>query len=220
MGAMNPRPASSPSSPSSARADANRRRILDVAVTELLHDPHASMDQIARAAGVVRRTVYGHFPSRDALIDAIVERAVEAVETAHAAGRDGIDDPAEAVAGSLLAVWEVADRYRLLLSLSHRSVTMGGIRERLGGVHESGLAIFQRGLDDGTFVTPLPTRALGYVLEGILFAVMEAVNDGVVPAEKAGRSTAITFLTAAGLPASQATELVERVAERRATVTG
>ncbi|WP_167829007.1 hypothetical protein [Streptomyces sp. MZ04] len=49
---------------------------------------------------------------------------------------------------------------------------------------------------------------------------MEAVNDGVVPAEKAGRSTAITFLTAAGLPASQATDVVERVAERRATVTG
>ncbi|MFE0132559.1 TetR/AcrR family transcriptional regulator, partial [Streptomyces sp. NPDC059037] len=197
---MNPRPASSPSS---ARADANRRRILDVAVTELLRDPDASMDQIARAAGVVRRTVYGHFPSRDALIDAIVERAVEAVETAHAAGRDGIDDPAEAVAGSLLAVWEVADRYRLLLSLSHRSVTMGSIRERLGCVHESGLAIFQRGLDDGTFVTPLPTRALGYVLEGILFAVMEAVNDGVVPAQKAGRSTAQTVVSPAGRPPPQ-----------------
>lgn len=213
MGAMSPRPASS------VRADANRRRILDVAVAELLRDPDASMDQIARAAGVVRRTVYGHFPSRDALVEAIVERAIAAVETAHAAGRAGVDDPAEAVASSLLAVWEVADRYRLLLSLGERSVTMGAIRERLGRVHEEGLETFQRGLDDGTFVSPLPTRALGYVLEGILFAVMEAVNDGVVPAEKAGRSTAITFLTAAGLPASQATELVTRVADRRAATT-
>lgn len=33
---------------------------------------------------------------------------------------------------------------------------------------------------------------------------------------KAGRSTAITFLTAAGLPASKATELVTGVADRRA----
>ncbi|MGW6268201.1 MULTISPECIES: TetR/AcrR family transcriptional regulator [unclassified Streptomyces] len=212
---MNPRPASS------VRADANRRRILDVAVAELLRDPDASMDQIARAAGVVRRTVYGHFPSRDALVEAIVERAVAAVETAHEAGRKGVDDPAEAVASSLLAVWDVADRYRLLLSLAQRSVTMSGMRERLGGVHESGMEMFRRGLEDGTFVTPLPTRALGYVLEGILFAVMEAVNDGVVPAQEAGRSTAITFLTAAGLPASRATELVTRVADRRAaTVDG
>jgi len=46
-----------------SRADVNRRRILDVALAELLRDPDASMDQIARAAGVVRRTVYGHFPA-------------------------------------------------------------------------------------------------------------------------------------------------------------
>ncbi|MEU7578303.1 TetR/AcrR family transcriptional regulator [Streptomyces sp. NPDC041068] len=205
-----PRPAAA-----SVRADANRRRILDVAVTELLRDPDASMDQIARAAGVVRRTVYGHFPSRDALVGAIVDRAIEAVESAHAEGRAGAENPAEAVAGSLLAVWEVADRYRLLLSLAQRSVTMEGIRERLGAVHASGMEVFQRGLDDGTFASPLPPKALSYVLEGVLFAVMEAVNDGVLEAEEAGRSTAITFLTAAGLPASKATELVAGVAARR-----
>ncbi|MFD5760510.1 TetR family transcriptional regulator, partial [Streptomyces sp. NPDC127044] len=50
---------------SASRADANRRRILDVALAELLRDPDASMDQIARAAGVVRRTVYGHCRSRE-----------------------------------------------------------------------------------------------------------------------------------------------------------
>ena len=68
---------------SSSRADANRRRILDVALAELLRDPDASMDQIARAAGVVRRTVYGHFPNRDALIGTLVDGAVEAVAAAH-----------------------------------------------------------------------------------------------------------------------------------------
>jgi AcrR family transcriptional regulator len=46
------------------RAAANRRHILAVATRELARDPDASMDDVARAAGVVRRTVYGHFPSR------------------------------------------------------------------------------------------------------------------------------------------------------------
>lgn len=73
----------------SGRADTNRRRILDVALAELLRDPDASMDQIARAAGVVRRTVYGHFPSREALVAALVDDAVLAVEAAQSEGAPG-----------------------------------------------------------------------------------------------------------------------------------
>nr|WP_306976186.1 TetR/AcrR family transcriptional regulator [Streptomyces canus] len=197
----------------SPRAEANRRHILDVALTELLRDPAASMDQIARAAGVVRRTVYGHFPSREALVGTLVDGAVEAVAAAHAAGREGAEDLAQAVAGSVLAVWEVADRYRILVALAQRSVTVQGIRERLATVRESCTELLQRGLDTGVFVSPLPAPALAYVHEQMMFAVMEAVNDGLLDAEEAGRSTAVTVLTAAGVPASLATALVARLSD-------
>lgn len=193
---------------SSPRAHANRRHILDVALTELLRSPEASMDQIARAAGVVRRTVYGHFPSRDALIAAIVDEAIEAVEQAETAGREGVADPAEALARSLLAVWEVVDRYRLLLALARQSLTMEGIRERLGAVHEAGTLLIQSALEDGTFASPLSAEGLRYILEGVLFAVMEAANDGHADPQEAGRATTITFLTAAGMPPVRANELV------------
>ncbi|MFE7857811.1 TetR/AcrR family transcriptional regulator [Streptomyces sp. NPDC101209] len=198
---------------SSSRADANRRRILDVALAELLRDPDASMDQIARAAGVVRRTVYGHFPNRDALIGTLVDGAVEAVAAAHAAGREGAGDPAQALAGSVLAVWEVADRYRILVSLAQRSVTMQGIRERLAPVREASVALLREGLDRGVFSSPLPAPALAYVHEQLLFALMEAVNDGLLPPEQAGRSAAVTALTAAGVPASLAGSLVTKLAD-------
>ncbi|MFK4099008.1 TetR/AcrR family transcriptional regulator [Streptomyces sp. NPDC019531] len=197
----------------SSRADANRRRILDVALTELLHDPDASMDQIARAAGVVRRTVYGHFPNREALIGTLVDGAVEAVAAAHAAGREGAEDLAQAVAGSVLAVWEVADRYRILVALAQRSVTVQGIRERLAPVRAACTELLQRGLDEGVFVSPLPAPALAYVHEQMLFAVMEAVNDGLLAAEEAGRAAAVTTLTAAGVPASLATALVAKLSD-------
>jgi AcrR family transcriptional regulator len=193
------------------RADANRRRILDVALAELLRDPDASMDQIARAAGVVRRTVYGHFPSREALISTLVDDAVDVLSAAHAAGREGVEDPAEAVARSVLAVWEIADRYRLLIALAQRTVTTQGIRDRLAPVRESVVGLLQRGLDQGDFSSPLPAPALAYVHEQLLFALMEAVNDGLLAAQEAGRSAAVTVLTAAGVPASQATELVAKV---------
>ncbi|MFD9001026.1 TetR/AcrR family transcriptional regulator [Streptomyces sp. NPDC059582] len=197
----------------SSRADANRRRILDVALAELLRDPDASMDQIARAAGVVRRTVYGHFPSREALISTLLDGAVEAVETANAAGRDGVADPAEALARSTLAMWAVADRYRILVALAQRSVTVQGIRDRLTPVREACVEVLRRGLDQRVFTSPLPAPALAYVHEQMLFALMEAVNDGLLRTEEAGRSAAVTILTAAGVPASRATELVTKLSE-------
>ncbi|MBG7698128.1 TetR/AcrR family transcriptional regulator [Streptomyces sp. MC1] len=194
-----------------SRADANRRRILDVALAELLRDPDASMDQIARAAGVVRRTVYGHFPNREALISTLVDGAVEALADADARARAGATDPAEAVARSVLALWPVADRYRLLIALAQRTVTVQGIRERLAPLRENKIRLLQRGLDEGAFSSPLPAPALAYVHEQMLFAVMEAVNDGLLAAEEAGRSATVTVLTAAGVPASRATELVAGV---------
>ncbi|MFI7140543.1 TetR/AcrR family transcriptional regulator [Streptomyces massasporeus] len=194
-----------------SRADANRRRILDVALAELLRDPDASMDQIARAAGVVRRTVYGHFPSREALISTLVDEAVEALSAAHAAGRENVRDPAEAVARSVLSVWAIADRYRLLVALAQRTVTMQGIRERLAPVRQESIGLLQRGLDEDVFSSPLPAPALAYVHEQMLFAVMEAVNDGLLAAREAGRCAAVTVLTAAGVPASKATELVAKL---------
>ncbi|MCK1820074.1 TetR/AcrR family transcriptional regulator [Streptomyces sp. XM83C] len=195
----------------SARADANRRRILDVALAELLRDPDASMDQIARAAGVVRRTVYGHFPSREALISTLVDEAVEALSAAHAAGREGVRDPAESVARSVLTVWHIADRYRLLVALAQRTVTMQGIRERLAPVRETSVRILQQGLDEGVFTSPLPAPALAYVHEQVLFGLMEAVNDGLLDTREAGRSAAVTVLTSAGVPAGRAAALVAEV---------
>lgn len=196
-----------------SRADANRRRILDVALAELLRDPDASMDQIARAAGVVRRTVYGHFPSREALISTLVDGAVEAVAAAHAAGQEGVADPAESLARSTLAVWEIADRYRILVALAQRSVTVQGIRDRLTPVRQACAELLRRGLEQGVFESPLPAPALAYVHEQMLFALMEAVNDGLLAAEEAGRSAAVTMLTAAGVPASRATELVAKLSD-------
>ncbi|WP_405777015.1 TetR/AcrR family transcriptional regulator [Streptomyces sp. NBC_00859] len=192
----------------SGRADANRRRILDVALTELLHDPEASMDQIARAAGVVRRTVYGHFPSREALIAALVDNAAAAVAQAHATGREGAGDPAEALARATLAVWEIADRYRLLVALAQRSVTMAGIKQRLTPVRDACTALLQRGLDEGVFVSPLPAEALAYVHEQTLFGLMEAVNEGALPAAEGGAAAAGTLLMTAGVTASRAAAVV------------
>jgi AcrR family transcriptional regulator len=55
------------------RADAqrNRDRLLEVAVRAFSHDgPDVTLDAIAREAGVGIGTLYRHFPTREALVDA------------------------------------------------------------------------------------------------------------------------------------------------------
>lgn len=88
---------------------------------------------------------------------------------------------------------------------------MQGIRERLAPVRQESIGLLQRGLDEDVFSSPLPAPALAYVHEQMLFAVMEAVNDGLLAAREAGRCAAVTVLTAAGVPASKATELVAKL---------
>ncbi len=67
-----------PESPRLQRADARLARdsILTAAVTVLGSGPMGSLERVAQVAGVHRATVYRHFPSRDELIAAVVERAL------------------------------------------------------------------------------------------------------------------------------------------------
>lgn len=74
-----------PPSARTPRADAlrNRERILEVAKEVFTRDgPAASLDEIARQAGVGPGTLYRHFPIRDALIEAVYRNEVEKLAAA------------------------------------------------------------------------------------------------------------------------------------------
>src|SRR5262249_31798575 len=82
--------------------------ILQAATKVLGQRPDASVDDIARAAGVSRQTVYAHFPSREALLGAVVEQA--AAEVTAALDAAGLDEapPAVALTRMLYAGWQAA----------------------------------------------------------------------------------------------------------------
>ncbi len=58
-------------------AQRNRERLLAVAVSAFTKDPAASLDGIARAAEVGIGTLYRHFPTREALIEAAYRNELE-----------------------------------------------------------------------------------------------------------------------------------------------
>jgi AcrR family transcriptional regulator len=64
-------------------AQRNRERILEVAKREFTRSgTNASLDDIAREAGVGAGTLYRHFPTRDALIEAVYRTEVEKLAAA------------------------------------------------------------------------------------------------------------------------------------------
>src|SRR5262245_63322343 len=90
------------------RADARRNieAILAAAHQCLCQNPGASIADIAAAAGVGRITLYGHFRSRAALIDAVTTRALAAFDDAMGSV-DLTGDPRDALMRLIDATWRL-----------------------------------------------------------------------------------------------------------------
>jgi len=163
------------------RSDARQSAaaVLDAAIQVLARRPDASMDEIARAAGVSRQTVYSHFPSRDALIDAVTGQA----STELTALLDGLDPdqvpPAQALTRLLDAGWQVTARYPFLWL--QPAVDPGKDAERHAPVLDRMLDIVRRGQASGDFDASVPAH---WLLSACL-ALGRATEDEV----KAGRMT-------------------------------
>jgi AcrR family transcriptional regulator len=196
------------------RAEANRRHILAVAAGELSRDPDVSMDDIARAAGVVRRTVYGHFPSREALIAGIADEAAREVTEALGRGAESTASPVEALVGSTMAIWEIGDRYRLLIALAQRNLTGAGMREHLRPARERLVGLLEEGARSGEFAVHLPPPVLAHGLESLLLGLLQAVNDGLWQSAEPARDAARACLIAAGVPAARADAAVAAAGKR------
>ena len=70
------------------------------------------MAEIARRAGVVRATIYVHFPTRESLLDAVMEHAVAEVAQAAGDAEPQRGEPSEALERVLRATWQKLDRSR------------------------------------------------------------------------------------------------------------
>lgn len=95
-------------------AEHNVKAILDAATTVLSERLDSSVEEIALAAGVSRQTVYAHYASRDALLDAVVERAAaDVVATIDDAGLDDLP-PGVGLLRFLEIAWQTSARYPFL----------------------------------------------------------------------------------------------------------
>ncbi|MFD9959071.1 TetR/AcrR family transcriptional regulator [Amycolatopsis sp. NPDC058986] len=167
------------------RADAERSAaaVLDAALTVLTQRPEASVEDVAAASGVSRQTVYAHFPSRDALLHAVVDRITAETVAVLDAARLDEGRATEALLRFLDAGWRTFERYPLLQGLP--AVDAETDRARHEPVLARLLALVRRGQRSGEFdADPAPewlltaTVALGH-------AAGEQVGAGRMTADAA-----------------------------------
>jgi AcrR family transcriptional regulator len=168
------------------RSDARRSiaAILDAAITVLSERPQASIDEVARVAGVSRQTVYAHFPSRGTLIRAVHERAlgeaVAAIETA----RLHQGSAAAALDRLVAAGWQTLERYPLVLDLRVEMTP----EEELA-LHQPILErlerLIRRGQRRGEFDRTLPANWLLTAFLALTHAAGEEVRAGRLTANNA-----------------------------------
>jgi AcrR family transcriptional regulator len=180
-----------------------RNRILDVALDVLGQNPDAGMGDIASAAGVVRRTVYGHFPSRTDLVLTLARRAVNEI----AAVLTEVNAPegaAEAVWADFIArLWPLTRRYRVLLAL-RRGEYGEEIHALLGPVDKTLADLVERGQQSEVFGRHLPAGILSQVAFAAVFAIAENdLSNGTLGA----RAATITSLLMLGVPEARANAL-------------
>lgn len=161
------------------RADAERNisRIVEAAVSCFSRHPEASMADIAEAAGVGRVTLYAHFASREALLEAATGRAM--VVAMAALDQAAIDDgpPPEALARMIRHGWPAFGQvWSLHAALGRRAPDWIG--EHVGGFLARIAHLVDRGQADGSFRSDLPRDWLVAAFHGIVQAAGEEVAVG------------------------------------------
>jgi AcrR family transcriptional regulator len=174
--------------PRRRRSDARRSidAILNAASTVLGERPDASMEDIAAAAGVTRQTVYVHFPSRDALIAALIQTAGAGTLAAIDTARLDTAPPADALRQFLDICWELMRRYPFLLdpALARAAQPEGD------AAHHAGTArleqIIRRGQRTGDFDRSLSAPWLAAAVLGLVHtAVGQVTASRLTPSEAA-----------------------------------
>ncbi|WP_037194793.1 MULTISPECIES: TetR/AcrR family transcriptional regulator [Nocardiaceae] len=169
-------------------ARSNRARILHVAQGVLADNPDATINDVAAAAGVVRRTVYAHFASREALIDGIALEAAERISAALTRVPAADESAVTVFVRQTLALARVGDQYRLLLAVARSDLGHNSIHDLLTPMRESAAAVIRRGQREGVFSSYLAAEVLILNIEAIALSILDATNAGLI-GDPAGAAT-------------------------------
>src|SRR5690348_13448237 len=186
------------SAPKRRRADAERSisSIINAALEALASDPDASMAEIARRAGVVRATVYMHFPTRESLLDAVMEHAVGQVAEATSGAEPTQGEPEEALERVLRATWHKLSDFHTLLAINTSRLSASELHHRHQPVMTLFVPLIERGQAKGVFRSDLPVPWHLAMIRAIAHAASAEVRTGRIDESRVEDAMIATALNA------------------------
>jgi AcrR family transcriptional regulator len=177
------------------RADAQRsiEAIIGTALAEIIRTGDVNTTEIARAAGVGRMTLYGHFPTREDLVEAVVSHTVAGARSV-LVGADLDAGPArERLHQLALTSWRILNDHRQLMLVGHRYLGP----ERMRALHDPVLTpvrrLLARGRREGDFRADAPLAWLVATCYALIHAAADEVTSGRLAEKAAGPLLASTL---------------------------
>lgn len=161
-----------------AAAERSIEAILDAAERLLADGSEASISAVAAAAGVSRVTLYAHFPTRPALLEAVAQRVIGRTVDAITASEPTTGDPADALERIIGAAWEKLDRSLLLVASGRAELSAETLRRVHEQIDAPLLALIRRGRRSGAFRKDLPASWLLATYYALMHAAVEEVTAG------------------------------------------
>jgi len=182
------------------RADAERNTsaIISAALEALASDPDVSMAEIARRAGVVRATVYMHFPTRESLLDAVMEHATGLVADAIREAEPERGEPGEALERVLLATWKQLSQFHNVLGINISRLSAKELHRRHLPVTTQFIPLLERGQAAGVLRSDVSALWLIAVLRAIVHVASTELQAGRLTEAEVERTMLTTALAAVG----------------------
>ncbi len=150
--------------------------LLDVAATVLVADPAASLAQVAEAAGIGRTTLHKHFPTREALLEAVGHRVIDQWDAAVT----GIN-PGDSADGGLLAMMAAVIPIGQQLAFLWRTPAFDhspDIGQRWISAESRGLGVLLAARARGVIAPGLPDWWIQRIFYSVIYVAAESVRTG------------------------------------------
>jgi AcrR family transcriptional regulator len=192
----------------------NRAAILLATRTLLRTDPDASLEAIATEAGVTRRTVYGHFSSREQLLTSVFQEGAARIAAALTPVHH--EDPACELALIGSRMWHEVEAIRLPARAALRSPYAELVAQTLEPVRAQLRGTAARGISSGRFRPDLDPGRLARLVEDAANAVLAEAADSDLSEAEAERLVMVDVLAIAGFGWAEADALAARVVAEEA----